>query len=265
MITVAAWLNSVADLPRLECEVLLGHVLGLNRAAILARPDREIDDSALHEHVHALRSGTPLAYLLGEREFWGLALAVSPEVLIPRPETELLVELASRIAPPAAAVVDLGTGSGAIAIALAKERPDLQITATDISAAALQVAAHNVERHGVDVRFLQGAWLQAVPARSRFDLILSNPPYIAADDPHLPALRAEPQMALIADDNGLADLYAIIHSSTDHLRPGGQLLVEHGFDQAEPVRAAFAAEGFIEVRSERDLAGIERVCRGTLP
>jgi release factor glutamine methyltransferase len=216
------------------------------------------------------REGEPVAYLTGVREFWGLPLAVTSAVLIPRPETEALVEIALARLPADrdTRVLDLGTGSGAIALAIAHERPRAQVLATDVSAAALAVARQNGRRLALaNVEFLQSDWYAEMPATwrgGRFDVIASNPPYIVAGDPHLAAgdLRHEPAGALSPGGDGLASLRRIVAGARDHLAPGGTLVVEHGFDQSEAVRALFAGAGLTEVLAQRDLAGIPRVVVG---
>ena len=265
MTTLASWLESVADLPRLDRELLLSATLKLSRAQIVAFPETRIPDereTELADGATALRNGTPIAYLLGEWEFWGLPLAVSPDVLIPRPETELLVELTLAAAPDGAAVLELGTGSGAIAVALASERPDFSITALDASTRALEVARHNGARHQTNIRWLESHWFDALVDNERYDVIVANPPYIAADDPHLPALAAEPASALIAGEDGLNDIRHIAANAADWLQPRGCLIVEHGYDQAPRVRQIFAEAGFNDICSHTDLAGIERATMG---
>jgi len=214
-------------------------------------------------------AGEPVAYLLGHRGFWTLDLAVSPATLIPRPETELLVELALARLPADTplAVADLGTGSGAIALALASERPQVDVTATDLSAAALDMARGNAARNGLArVRFVQGAWFAPLQGM-RFDLIASNPPYIASNDPHLQQgdLRHEPATALASGIDGLDDLRLIVADAGAHLLPGGWLLIEHGWDQGAAIRALFEHAGFEQVYTERDLEQRDRVTRGCLP
>ncbi len=208
--------------------------------------------------------GEPVAYLIGEKEFYGRSFAVSPAVLVPRPETELLVELAlARLRPlPAPRVLDLGTGSGCIAVTLALECPAASLLAVERSADALAVARANAQRLGARVEFALGDWYENVGGG--FDAIVANPPYVAAADPHLQALQQEPQHALVAGGDGLADLRRIVAGAPAHLHPGGWLAVEHGHDQAAGVRRLFALAGFVAIETHRDLAGVERVCAGTL-
>jgi release factor glutamine methyltransferase len=259
------------SLPRLESRMLLEHVLSKPRAWLLAHDEDEIDPSAqaAYRALAARRTaGEPMAYLLGEREFMGHVFHVTPNVLIPRPDTELLVETAiSWLAgKPGARVLDLGTGSGAIAISVALACPDAELNVTDRSPAAVDVARGNAVRLGAQVRFLQGDWYDAVPQDERFDLIVSNPPYIASADPHLAQgdLRFEPRGALTDGADGLADLKRIIAGAPDRLRPGGALWLEHGWDQAERVRTLLKQAGFKGVKSHNDLAGIQRISGGNL-
>lgn len=272
-----AWaVSRLQDAPLLEADVepvreaslLLGHVLQRSRAYCHAFPEVVLDEgkaSAFGVMVERRRRGEPVAYLLGTREFWSLSLRVTPDTLIPRPDTELLVELAlSRDLPRQARVVDLGTGSGAIACALAHERPDWQILATDRSEAALCVARENVSRLQLgNVTCAQGDWWDAVPA-GRYHLLVSNPPYVAADDRHLQRgdLRFEPRSALMADEEGLADLAVLARGASSRLEDGGWLLVEHGFDQGSRVRDLLESAGLEAVHTARDLAGQERVTLG---
>ena len=212
--------------------------------------------------------GEPVAYLNGQKEFWSLALAVTPDVLIPRPETELLVEeVLARVRPSRRAdILELGTGSGAIAVALASELPHCAIVATDLSAAALSVAEHNRQKLALEnIAFCLGHWFQAVSSR-RFDLIVANPPYIAADDPHLGQgdLRFEPTAALVSPPDGLTDLGLIITGAPAHLNAGGMLLLEHGYEQAAAVRDLFKRNRFVSVATRRDFGGNERVTGGRL-
>jgi len=252
----------------LENRILVSHALGLSRVALITEVQRALtsDDVARVEALVARRvAGEPVAYIVGTREFYGLPFRVSPAVLIPRPETEHLVELALERMPPRARVLDLGTGSGAIAVALAHTRPDAQVTALDQSAEALAVARANAAANGAPVRFLQSDWFNAVADDERFDVIASNPPYVAADDAHLAQgdLRFEPTGALTDHADGLQALRTIAAGAPAHLAAGGWLLMEHGYDQGAAVRQLLL-RAFDQVQSWRDLAGIERVTGGKL-
>lgn len=265
--------SAAARLPgeeaRSEAELLLGHVLGRTRAWLFAWPEHEptpAQRARFGELVEARRGGEPVAYLLGRRAFWSLDLAVTPAVLIPRAETELLVELALARIPGEAAgsAADLGTGSGAIALALAHERPRVQVVATDASAQALAVAQGNATRLGLaNVAFAQGDWCSAL-GTARFDVIVSNPPYIEDADPHLARgdLRREPRGALASGADGLDAIRRIVAATPDHLTAGGWLLLEHGWNQGAAVRGLLRGRGFIEVDSARDLGARERVSLG---
>jgi len=254
---------------RLDAQLLLLGALGRasdERAWLLAHDGDPIaPEAATLFQAQLLRrmTGEPVAYLLGEKEFHGLALQVDARVLVPRPDTETLVDwaLEQLRGLREVRVMDLGTGSGAIALALQKARPDLQIHAVDASEDALAVARANGERLGLPVRFAHGDWLDG--AGSGYCLIVSNPPYIRQDDPHLPALRHEPLSALASGADGLADIRRIVQATPGHLADGGWLLLEHGHDQAAQVRELLAARGFAQVESRKDLAGIER-CSGGL-
>ncbi|WP_431128191.1 peptide chain release factor N(5)-glutamine methyltransferase [Variovorax paradoxus] len=252
---------------RLDAQLLLLHALGRaphDRAWLLAHDTDAISGAAwaaLSAQLSRRLAGEPVAYLLGEKEFHGLDLRVDPRVLVPRPDTETLVDwalqcLQGRTAPR---VLDLGTGSGAIALALQHARPDAQVDAVDASADALAVAKANAQRLALSVRFSQAHWLDG--AASGYTVIASNPPYIAADDPHLPALRHEPAAALVAGPDGLDDIRQIVRDAPLHLAEGGWLLLEHGHDQAAAVRQLLQTRGFAEVQSREDLAGIQR-CSG---
>jgi release factor glutamine methyltransferase len=255
---------------RLDAELLLAHALGTSRARLYAWPEHEPDaaqHAAFERLVDARVRGEPIAYLTGRREFWSIDLAVTPDVLIPRHETELLVELAlARIARDRECrVADLGTGSGAIALAIARERPLARVTATDASAAALDVARANAKRLGIgNVAFAAGDWFAAL-GDARFDVVVSNPPYIASSDAHLGEgdLRFEPRSALASGADGLDAICRIVADAPAHLAAGGALLMEHGFDQSMRVRALLDAAGFEDIASIRDNGGHERVTLGT--
>jgi release factor glutamine methyltransferase len=284
-----AALNIDSGSARIEVQCLLQTVLQVNRAWLLTHSEQLLSDeqtsrlSALYERR---LNGEPIAYLLGEREFYGLTFKVTPATLIPRPETELLVELAlqrcRRVAAPppgthrsapcgcipqqgACRVLDLGTGSGAVALSIAHARPDAEVVAVDASATALEVAQFNAQRLNLgNVRLLHGNWFSALKGES-FDIIVSNPPYIAAGDVHLAQgdVRFEPRDALISGTDGLDDIRRICTQAKAHLRPKGWLILEHGYDQAAQVRALLQQSGLKEIFSARDLSGIERVSGGT--
>jgi release factor glutamine methyltransferase len=252
----------------LETRILLGHVLHLSRVQLITCSEHALSaDEAqrLSALVRRRIDGEPIAYIVGEREFYGLSFEVSPAVLIPRPDTELLVELALELAPQHGRVLDMGTGSGAIAVAIAHALPDVSVTALDVSQAALQIAHRNASRHRVHVNFAQSDWFDALGVQ-RFDLIAANPPYVASGNPHLSQgdLRFEPIDALTDHGDGLDALRTIIVGAAQHLNPDGWLLLEHGYDQASEVRELLGAQKFFGVQSWRDLAGIERVSGGQL-
>jgi len=256
-----------AATPELDAEVLLAHVLSVPRAYLRSHPEASAGQRAGEYHALLERRarGEPLAYLTGTREFWSLPLAVTPAVLVPRPETELLVERALALrGEPHGRVADLGTGCGAVALALASERPRWQVTATEVSAQALEVARANAARLGqVGIDFRLGSWFAPLLAE-RFDLIVSNPPYVAACDPALsdPALAHEPRLALTPGADALACLRIIARDAPQHLAPGGWLVLEHGAEQGGPVRHQLVLAGFRYVRSHHDPAGHERVTEG---
>lgn len=252
---------------RIEAQMLLQHAFGVSRAYLIAHADDIPDEKKLADYRGLLQrrlNGEPLAYILGEREFFGLNFRVTPATLIPRPDTELLVELALQRLPQRGRVLDLGTGSGAIALSIAHSRPDAQVTAVDASADALEVARENARRLKLDnVCLLHSNWFSTL-AGERYDLIVSNPPYIEDADAHLQQgdLRFEPRSALASGADGLDDIRRILAGAQDHLEGGGWLMFEHGYDQAGRVRDLLEAAGYAEVFSALDLAGIERVSGG---
>jgi release factor glutamine methyltransferase len=256
--------------PDLEAAILLCHLLDKPRSHLYAWPERPLDAKQWQAYQHLIRrrlQGEPIAHITGIREFWSLALKVTPATLIPRPDTELLVErgLLHLQGTNSAEVADLGTGSGAIALAIASERPDCRIVATDQSAAALAIARENAQRLGIgNLRFYPGDWFAALPEGSRFDLILSNPPYIPEQDAHLRQgdLPKEPRSALASGPDGLNDIRRLIAQAGKHLKPGAWLVLEHAFDQARQVRELLLQQGFLQVASHRDLAGRERISEG---
>ena len=256
---------------RTDATVIMSEVLGVNRAWIAANPMRiltETQDAQIEMMAAQRAMGRPVAYMLNRREFYGRDFALDSSVLIPRPETETLVEAALARMAPKDTYLDLGTGSGAIAVTLAAQRPQSRGVATDVSAAALRVARANAERHlcADRIEFLEGTWYEPVGAR-QFDVVVSNPPYVAAGDPHLGRgdLRFEPRESLTdGSADGLGSIRAIVAGATAHLRKGGWLLLEHGYDQAPAVRALLEAAGFASIVSLPDLAGIPRVAGGKI-
>ena len=266
-----AWRQACRRIDRLDARLLLEHVCGCSHADLIARPELEITEARatrLEELLRRRESGEPLAYLLGSAWFCDLEFNVGPAVLIPRPDTEVLVNVAAEkaIALESPAIVDLGTGSGIVAILIARLCPRAQVTAVDVSSVALDVARVNAQRHGVNIRFREGDWYAPLDDE-RFDVIVSNPPYVVACDPHLQqnGLSFEPIQALtdgIVGGDGLACIRRLIDGASAHLHTGGWLLMEHGYDQAVEVRRLLAQAGFDEVASWRDSAGIERVSGG---
>jgi release factor glutamine methyltransferase len=288
MTTVAETLQSAArslhghsESPRLDAELLLAKTLGLSRSGLIARGNEVVAgerERAFSMLIERRVAGAPVAYLTGTREFWSLALGVTPDVLVPRPETELLVELALQVLPreQASSVLDLGTGSGAVALAIASERPHAAVTAVDVSAPALDVAKQNSRNIGLSrnlalshnralsrIDWRLGSWFAPV-AGERFDVIVSNPPYVAAADPALQKLNAEPALALCPGPTGLEALSAITAAAAAYLHDGGRLLLEHGSDQAHSVAQMLQRHGFIAVRSHLDFSGKPRVTLGSV-
>lgn len=272
MVTIESLLNA-ADLPdsptpRLDAELLLAHALGKSRSYLHTWPERELDAAQLERYQAALarrQAGEPVAYILGQQGFWSLELEVASHTLIPRPDTELLVETVLALLPATpAALLDLGTGTGAIALALASEHPAWRLTGVDRVPEAVALAERNRARLKLaNANFAESHWFSAL-AGQRYQLIVSNPPYIAADDRHLAEgdVRFEPSSALVAGADGLDDIRLIIAQAPDYLEAGGWLLLEHGFDQAAAVRELLSACGFSAVESRRDLGGHERISLG---
>ncbi len=277
--SVGGWLEAHRDLDRVDRELLACRALGLTRSTLLIHPETPLDAASsarLDAQAARRRRGEPMAYILGGREFWGLEFEVSPAVLVPRPDTELLVQvvldhLIAAAGPGSDSIgprlADLGTGSGAIAIALGVEGRQrgltLDITAIDRSAAALAVARRNAARHRVPLRLVSGDWL--APLSGAFHVIAANPPYVADGDPHLNDLRHEPRAALAAGPDGLDDLRRISAAAPGHLLPGALLALEHGYDQGAAVRQLLEARGFVAVQTHQDLASQERVTTGRWP
>ena len=265
--TIAELLRAT-NIDPLDARVLLRAALGASDAQLAAHPERVpsgTESARFLAWVERRRAGEPVAYLTGEREFYSLALKVTPAVLIPRPETELLVEVAlERIAPQAPCrVLDLATGSGCVAIAIGSARPRARLAASDVSPAALAVARENAARHGIDIEFLESDWFAALSGR-RYDLVVANPPYVAEGDPHLSRgdLRFEPRAALAAGPMGMQAIEQIVQHAGQHLAAGGSLLFEHGHDQGARARALLIARGYAAVFSRLDLSGAERVSGG---
>ena len=264
----AAAANHLSDSPGLDCELLLCFVLGVDPSYSKTWPERQVSDDHLAQFDGLLQrriAGEPVAYLIGTQGFWSLDLEVSPATLIPRPETELLVEVALELSlSEQASVLDLGTGTGAIALALATERNHWNVCAVDLQQQAVDLAERNRQRYQLNnVRLFASDWFTAIPAQ-RFDLIVSNPPYIEANDPHLSQgdVRFEPASALVSGEDGLDDLRLVCSQSVDYLADGGWLLLEHGFDQGAAVRELLERAGFDSVETRPDLNGIERLTLG---
>ena len=257
-------LQTQSLLDALDNRILLCHALGLTRVNLITRSEHALDDDQARRFAALVQrrlDGEPIAYIVGQREFFGLPFEVSGDVLIPRPDTELLVELTLERLPPSGRALDMGTGSGAIAVAVAHTRPDADVTALDVSEAALAVARRNAAANGAKVAFLHSDWFAALDGRPPFDVIASNPPYIASGDHHLSEgdLRYEPVGALTDHADGLSALRIIVAGAIKHLKPQGWLLMEHGYDQSAAVRALLTEQGYSDVQSWTDLAGIERV------
>ena len=266
-------LDEQHDTASLDAELLLAHVLHKSRTWLYTWPEQELDSYQLEQFNQLVQrrcNGEPVAHLIGSQEFWSLSLQVTPDTLIPRPETERLVELALERIPAKATwrIADLGTGTGAVALAVANERPSCHIIATDKSPAALQVAKENARLNGIsNVTFLQGDWLAAMKEELPFEMILSNPPYIKEDDPHLQQgdVRFDPDSALKAGTKGLDDLQRITVEALPHLKPGGWLLLEHGYDQKAAVMQLLQQTGYEQIKDYPDLAGQPRVAVGSKP
>lgn len=275
MLTLKAALEeATAAIGRVDAHVIVAHLLGVDRSYLVANPMRvltETEDARIDMLVARRSMGHPVAHLIAEREFYGQRFTITPDVLIPRPETEILVEAALERLPPRTShlvprtrVLDLGTGSGAIAVSLSAERPDLRVTATDTSAAALSVARANAAALGAQVELVEGSWFEPLEGRT-FDMIVSNPPYVASADPHLTKgdVRFEPSAALTdGSADGLGAIRAIVAGAAAHLEPRGWLLVEHGYDQGDRVRRILEEAGFTDLIAVDDLAGIPRVAGG---
>ncbi len=264
-------LKSQSDSARLDAEILLAHTLIKNRSYLYAYPETSLSQTQwkiFQRLIHQREQGLPIAYITGTREFWSLPLKVNEDTLIPRPETELLVELTLSLLAhkPKARILDLGTGSGAIAIALAHEKPHWQITAADFSQAALQMAEENAAKFGLtNISFYHSNWFTSIPAEQNFDAIVANPPYIASGDPHLKVgdVRFEPKMALVSGKYGLLAIEHIIKHSIARLQPGGLLLLEHGFDQKSSVGSMLKDYGYEQIQCWQDHQGNDRVSGGS--
>ena len=271
MTTIGEWVKSqTSDHGSLATEVklLIGHLLAKNTAWIFAHQDYILSKSQINQlnlWYQTLLAGKPLAYITGTKEFWDLKLYVNEHTLIPRPETELLVETACQIAGKSNIILDLGTGSGAIALALARQFPTAKIIASDQSKEALKVAKHNAQFNSINtVQFLHSNWLEDIH-NIKFDLIISNPPYLDANDEHLPSLKFEPVSALVAGDHGLADFITISRQARNHLNTGGIIMFEHGWKQKDAVTDILVTNGFAGVCSKKDLAGLDRITWGFQP
>lgn|SRR5690554_1081613 len=267
--TIGQWLaycRQHDNVSLVDCRLLLAHKLKKNTAWLIAHEDFHLNTiqlAELNEQRQQLIDGTPLAYITGHQAFWDLTLSVNQHTLIPRPETELIIELTLALQRSFQQILDLGTGSGALALVLAREFPASQVTATDLSIEALAVAQQNATNYHVNnITFIQSNWLSVIEHQT-FDLIVSNPPYIEANDPHLANLRHEPQTALVAAEKGLADLTAIISQSREHLVSEGVLMLEHGYNQHLQVQQLLKQYGYKAIKTHNDLAGIPRVTIAT--
>lgn len=262
-------LDQSSDTAQLDAEILLSHCLNKNRAYLYTWPEAEPDPSAVqqfHDLINQRAQDMPLAYLTGEREFWSLAFKVTPDTLIPRPETELIVQLAiDLLLQQPGPVLDLGTGSGAIAISIATEIKHITIDAADNSSAALKIAKHNAVQHNAEINFIESDWFSNISTKN-YQLIISNPPYIAENDPHLTrgGLQHEPISALQASDTGMAAIKSIVQCAKNHMTREGWLLIEHGHDQGQLAREVFLKAGLVQVRTEPDLESRDRVTLGQL-
>jgi release factor glutamine methyltransferase len=256
--------------PRADADALLCHLLGCRRSYLMTWPERELDaaqQATLHGWLDRRLNGEPIAHLVGEREFWSLPLKVSPATLIPRPDTEVLVEQAlARLPAGPCTLLDLGTGTGAIALALKSERPEADVWAVDRMPEAAALARTNSVALGLPIEVRDGSWFEPLSDAPRFDMIVSNPPYIDGADPHLAEgdVRFEPRSALVADEQGLADIRLIVAQAPAHLAPGGWLLLEHGWEQGEMVRQLLLQQGYRQVETVRDYGDNERVTLGCL-
>ena len=260
MLTIDSWLRKNGERFRHELEILAREYFGISKAEFICRSDQGITSNLknyLSDALVRLKRGTPLAYLLGYKEFWSLDFQVNRNVLVPRPETELIIEKSITLANHGDRVLELGTGSGAIAIALAKERPDLSITATDISIQALEVARENARKHKCKITLERSDWFESVGGK--WNLILSNPPYIAEGDPYLNSLEMEPRVALVSGPTGFEALDVLIENAHNHLKPCGHLIIEHGIGQAQEIKKKLASHNFTKISSHKDLASINRI------
>lgn len=260
MSTINNWLRENGETFREELKILAREYFGISKAQLITVADEIITSDLsnyLSESLLKLKAGTPLAYLLGYKEFWSLKFQVDHAVLIPRPETELIVEKSIELASYGGCVLELGTGSGAVSIALAKERPDLKITATDISNRALEVARRNAKEHKCEIFLEHTDWFDSITGK--WNLILSNPPYIAASDPHLEFLAMEPQIALVAGQTGFEAINRILSQAHKYLKPSGHLIMEHGLGQEGAIKNKLANRNFSTITSHKDLANISRV------